>query len=100
MGAHDFDMWARAGQEIAAAYARHGSPLRALAALTPPVPALHLYAQPDDPAHRAAQGAFAAAHPWFRPRRLEASSHFPALEVPDRVAAAIEAFLAELAAPP
>ncbi|HWP35554.1 MAG TPA: alpha/beta hydrolase [Thermodesulfobacteriota bacterium] len=99
MSSYDFDAWARAAREIAAAYARHGSPLRALAALTPPVPALHLYAQPDDPAYRAAQEAFAAAHPWFRPRRLAARSHFPPLEVPDQVAASIEAFLAESGGP-
>lgn len=36
-------------REIGVAYAKAGSPLQALANLDPPVPVLHLYAQPDDP---------------------------------------------------
>lgn len=36
---------------LKAAYAEAGSPLRALATLDPPVPVLHLYAQPDDPGY-------------------------------------------------
>jgi pimeloyl-ACP methyl ester carboxylesterase len=93
MGAYAFDMRARAGREISAAYARAHTPLRALASMQPPVPTLHLYAQPDDPGYLAAQQAFAAQQPWFEVRRLEARSHFPTLEVPDLVADAIEAFL-------
>ena len=51
MGSYPFAMWARAGCEIVAAYTEAGSPLRALATLDPPVPVLHLYAQPDDPGY-------------------------------------------------
>jgi pimeloyl-ACP methyl ester carboxylesterase len=94
MGAYGFDTWARAAREIAAAYALHGNPLRALAALRPPVPALHLYAQPRDDGYLQAQQAFAATSPKFRPHRLDARSHFPALEVPEAVAAAILKFVA------
>lgn len=94
MGSYPFAMWARAGREIGAAYAKAGSPLRALAALQPAPPVLHLYAQPDDPGYLAAQRAFGAAHPWFQASRLEACSHFPMYEVPDEIAAAIEGFVA------
>lgn len=93
MGAYGFDMWARAARSIQAAYARAGSPLAALARLAPPAPVVHLYAQPTDPAYLAAQRAFAAAHPWFRVQRLPARSHFPTLEIPAALAAAIEAAL-------
>ena len=48
MGSYPFEMWARAGREISAAYAKSGIPLQALASLDPPVPVLHLYAQPED----------------------------------------------------
>jgi pimeloyl-ACP methyl ester carboxylesterase len=97
MGAFESEMWARAGREIAAAYAAHGSPLRALAALDPPPPALHLYAQPKDDAHLAAQQSFARAHPWFRVHRVdEAQTHFPALEVPGTVANAVHDFVDEV----
>lgn len=92
MGAYPAAMWARAAREIEAAYQREGSPLRALAALEAPVRALHLYAQPDDPAFLAFQKAFSIDHPWFEVRKLDARSHFPTIEVPDQVEAAIERF--------
>jgi pimeloyl-ACP methyl ester carboxylesterase len=89
MGAHGFEMWSRAGREIARAYDREGSPLEALAGLSPPVPTLHLYATPDDPEYLRAQQEFAAAHPWFRVRKLEARTHFPTIEAPEPLAAEI-----------
>ncbi|MCP9792745.1 alpha/beta hydrolase [Vulcanococcus limneticus Candia 3F8] len=95
MGSYGFDMWARAGREISAAYAQAGSPLQALTHLAPAVPVLHLYAQPEDPAYLAAQQAFAANHPWFSVSKLAARSHFPTLEVADQIAAAIEQFVVQ-----
>lgn len=94
MGSYPFEMWARAGREISAAYANAGSPLRALAGTDPPVPVLHLYAQPEDPAYLAAQQSFGAAHPWFQVSRLGARSHFPMYEVPEAMALAVERFVA------
>lgn len=96
MGAYPAAMWSRAGREIAAGYAREGSPLQALGALEPPMPVLHLYAQPADPAYLAAQVAFAAEHPWFTVCKLDARSHFPTIEVPEQVQSPIEAFVAEM----
>lgn len=87
------EMWARAAREMGAAYAREGSPLRALAGLEPPASTLHLYAQPEDHDYLAAQVAFGAEHPWFHVMKLPATSHFPTLEVPDLVAAGIEALV-------
>jgi uncharacterized protein (TIGR02246 family) len=98
MGSYGFDMRARAGREIAAAYAAAGNPLRALATLQPAVPTLHLYAQPDDAGYLAAQQAFGAEHPWFQVRKLAARSHFPMFEVPDVIASEIEAFVSQTAA--
>jgi pimeloyl-ACP methyl ester carboxylesterase len=63
MGSYPSAMWARAGREIARAYAQASSPLQALAQLDPPAPVLHLYAQPDDAEYLAAQLAFQTAHP-------------------------------------
>lgn len=93
MGSYGREMWARAAREISGAYAREGSPLKALEALAPPPPTLHAFAQPPDPAYLAMQQAFAAEHPWFRVRKLSAASHFPTLEVPSAVAAEIDAFV-------
>jgi pimeloyl-ACP methyl ester carboxylesterase len=89
MGAHGFPMWSRAGREIGAAYDRENSPLGALARLSPPVPTLHVYATPDDPAFLEAQQNFAAGHPWFRVRKLDAHTHFPMIEAPEPLAAEI-----------
>lgn len=94
IGAYGQPMWARAAREISAAYEKEGSPLQALAHLLPAIPVLHLYAQPQGDSYLNAQQAFAAGHPWFRVRRLNASSHFPMFEVPDDMADAIEHFVA------
>ena len=93
MGAHGAGMWARAGREIGRAYARWGSPLKALAAFDPPISVLHLYSQPRDDGYLAVQQTFAEANPWFRVQRLDAATHFPTLETPDSVATAIIDFI-------
>lgn len=98
MGSVSAEMWARGGREIALAYAREGYPLRALASLSPPVPTLHLYAQPEDPAYLMAQRSFAADHPWFQVVKLNARSHFPPLEAPEALTALIERFVSGLGA--
>lgn len=93
MGDHGFGMWARSAREIAAAYAREGSPLAALTALDPPVPTLHLYALPKDEEFRKAQEDFSKRSPWFTSKRLDGKTHFPPLETPEPVAAAMEPFV-------
>src|SRR5215467_1245640 len=93
MGTQSFEMWARAGCEISAAYHQQGAPLRMLNSLEKSVPTLHLYAQ-DHPGYLMAQEAFAAEHSWFRVRKVEAHSHFPMTEVPGQVAKEIELFVA------
>lgn len=93
MGAFPFEMWSRAGREIAAAYGASGSPMKALAALQPPPPVLHIYAQPDDPDLLRAQQAHAGGHAWFDVVKLDARTHFPMFEVPDEMATAIESFV-------
>jgi pimeloyl-ACP methyl ester carboxylesterase len=92
MGAYGFEIWARGARAIAAEYARHGNPLRAAAALTPPARLLHLFSQPKAPEFLEAQESFARQHPWFVVCRLDAASHFPALEAPESAAREIERF--------
>lgn len=99
MGNYGFDMWSRAGREIARGFDRTPVPLAAFAELAEagtPCPTLHVYAQPRDESYLAAQQRYAAEQPWFRVRRLEATSHFPPLEVPVAVRTAVEDFLASL----
>jgi pimeloyl-ACP methyl ester carboxylesterase len=95
MGAFGFDMWSRAGREIAAAFAADPVPLDALAPLG--CPTIHVYAQPADPGFLAAQQAYAKSHPWFSVRHVTAASHFPTIEAPGEVAGAIGEFVRQLA---
>jgi pimeloyl-ACP methyl ester carboxylesterase len=90
----DFPMWARAARSIAARYKR-GTPLDALAALSPPVPTLHLCVATPDSDTIAVQRDFAGRHPWFDVLPITASSHFPMLEIPDEMADAIVRFRAD-----
>ncbi len=92
MARADRAMWARGSREIAARFAAEPFPLAALE--RDPCPTLHVYAQPADPGFLAAQQDYEASHAWFAVRRLEASSHFPSLEVPRDLAAILEAFAA------
>lgn len=94
MAATPDDMWARAAREIAAGFQTAGTPLDAVAALDPPPPTLHLYAQPSEEAHFDAQRAFAADHAWFEVVRLDAASHFPMFEAPDMIAGLLRDFVA------
>jgi len=95
MESHGFEDWARAAREITSLYAREGDPLRALSELRPPVPALHVYAQPRALEYLSTQESFARDHSWFVVRRLEAVSHFPMLEVPDETAGVISEFMSQ-----
>lgn len=92
MASHGFEDWSRAGREIAAQFALHGTPLLALEGLEPACPVLHLYAQPADADFLDAQRAYAKTHPWFQVQRLDARSHFPMLEDPADVATALNDF--------
>ena len=90
-------MWARAGREIAAAYAAYASPLQAFAALASLPPVRHVYAEPKDPAFLAAQQDLARSHPWFTVRRLDtAHTHFPMLEQPADLAGDLIRFAGSL----
>ncbi|HZF33780.1 MAG TPA: alpha/beta hydrolase [Candidatus Angelobacter sp.] len=94
MGAYGFEMWARAGREIEAAYRRWRSPLAALADLEARLPVLHLHARRDEAGYPADPLSFSARHPWYSVVELDARTHFPMFEAPLEMAAAIERFVA------
>jgi pimeloyl-ACP methyl ester carboxylesterase len=101
MAEYGFADWARAGREIAASFAAESTPLTVLDAIAAggqPCPTLHAYALPRDPELLVAQQAYAAHHPWFQVRRVDARSHFPMLEVPQQMAVLIDEFVASLPA--
>lgn len=91
MGSYGYEMWSRAGREISAEYARYKTPLAAIDSLAKAPPVLHMYSIPKDEAFLTAQQGFAQTHPWFSVRRLDGKTHFPCLERPEVVAAALMA---------
>lgn len=95
MACHGQDMWGRAAREIGASFRHHPVPLAVLDELA--CSTLHLYAQPRDDDYLAAQEAWAAEHPWFEVRRLDARSHLPMFEVPGEITAEVEQFVRRLA---
>jgi pimeloyl-ACP methyl ester carboxylesterase len=95
MRSYGKEYWNRTGREIAASYARWGTPMKRLAALDPARPVMHIYTLPHDPAYVRQQEDFARDHSWFKPVRLPGETHFPLLESPAAVARLIKEFVAE-----
>ncbi len=93
MGSYDEETWMRSGREIGGCYERGGFPLKALAELQPPVPTLHIYAQPKDEGYYQAQLDFAKQNPWYHVHRLQAHSHFPTFEAAEEMAGIIQEFV-------
>lgn len=93
MGAASGELWDRAAREIESSYARHGSPLRALAGPDHPPPVLHLVPAGSDPGVTAREQAYSAEHLWYRAAPLDARSHFPLFEAPRQAADEIERFV-------
>jgi len=94
MGRYEPEMFQRAAREILSAYRRESNPLAAIERMGTDKPIMHLYAQPPQPEYLAAQRAFSETHRWFEVERLEATSHFLPLEVPEILADRIERLLA------
>jgi len=91
MGAAPDELWDRAAREIESSYARHQSPLRALAGLEQPLPVLHLMPS-GDACSIERQGAYTAEHHWYHAAQLPARSHFPLFEAPRQAEEEIERF--------
>lgn len=85
-------MWTRACQEIGKSYAQWGSPLERMAAVEGGLEVGHIFSQPIDPEYRQFQEEFSAKNPWFTPIYIPGKTHFPTLENPESVAAAIKIF--------
>jgi pimeloyl-ACP methyl ester carboxylesterase len=93
MTSYGEDMWTRSGREIGASFDQYSFPLQALSTLNPPVPTLHLYAQPKDPGYLQAQQEFAAKNPWFQVHQLHADSFFAQFDAADEIVKEVEKFI-------
>jgi pimeloyl-ACP methyl ester carboxylesterase len=86
------EMWMRACREIEKSYRKWGSPLERMKALKDKPQIMHVYSQPLSEEYRQFQRNFANEHPWFEPVHIPGQTHFPTLESPVQVAAAIRDF--------
>lgn len=85
-------MWMRACREILRAYDKYGSPLKRMEGLEKQPRLIHIYSQPLSADYRKFQEDYSSEHPWFRPVHIPGQTHFPTLENPEAVAAAIVDF--------
>lgn len=92
-GGFGYDMWARSGREVQAAYERWGSPMERMAQLAGERPIRHVFSHPDAPEYDELHAEYAAAHPWFSYARLGGETHFPGIELPAEVAGELRALL-------
>lgn len=86
------EMWIRACREIEKSYRKWGSPLDRMEAMPFTLQVAHIYSQPLSEEYRKFQMDYATAHPWFHPVHIPGRTHFPTLESPGPVAAAIKTF--------
>ncbi len=85
-GGFAFDMWSRACRVIENAYDTWGSPMGRMERLVEPRPIRHVFSHPKVPEYDQLHEEFRSRNPWFSYTRLNGQTHFPGLELPDRVA--------------
>lgn len=92
MAGSSYPLWRLAGQVIADAYHKYGSPLQRLEKLKNPPKATHIYSLDRNDEYLALQQRFATTHDFFKVKRLEnARTHLAVLERPGDVLAGIMA---------
>lgn len=86
MAESSYQLWRLAGQVIADAYHKYGSPLQRLEKLKNPPQATHIYSLDRSDNYLALQECFSGKHDFFQVRRLEkARTHLAVLERPEEV---------------
>jgi hypothetical protein len=89
-GSYGRKMWALSCRVIADAYSRYGSPTDRMKMLQSPPPIRHIFSHPlNKPEYRAFHEEF-SQHAWFSYTDLEGETHFPSLELPEKVAGEID----------
>jgi pimeloyl-ACP methyl ester carboxylesterase len=95
MASFPFEMGARSGREIEAAYTKRDSLTKRMAALDEKRPITHIYSQPFEAEYTQAQLSFPWSNPWFLPQKVPGETHFPALEPPELVSRLIADFVGQ-----
>jgi pimeloyl-ACP methyl ester carboxylesterase len=86
MSSYGHDMWSLSCQVIEKAYKEHGSPVERMKMFNDPPPIRHAFSHPvDSEAYRKLHEEMAAENPWFTYTDLKGETHFPSLEMPEKV---------------
>ncbi|KAL2823257.1 1H-3-hydroxy-4-oxoquinaldine 2,4-dioxygenase [Aspergillus cavernicola] len=90
-GSYGRKMWALSCRVIADAYGEYESPMGRMEMLRDPCPIRHVFSHPlNKPEYRELHEEFSRKHGWFSYSDLKGETHFPSLEIPERVAEEIE----------
>jgi pimeloyl-ACP methyl ester carboxylesterase len=91
MGGFGHSMWSLSCRVIADAYARHGCPMDRMDKIKDPGPIRHVFSHPrQSQEYRQLHEDFKNKHAFFSWADLEGDTHFPDLEIPDKVVEQIE----------
>lgn len=91
MGGFNFEMWSLSCRVIADAYGKHGSPMDRMSKIQNSPLIRHVFSHPrQNVEYRQLHQDFSAKHDFFSFRDLEGETHFPDLEIPDKVVAEIK----------
>lgn len=91
MGSFGFHMWSLSCKVIEQAYADHHSPLERMRKIAQPPPIRHVFSHPhNSPEYRKLQEDFSKENPWFSYHDLQGETHFPSVEIPDKVCEQLE----------
>ena len=91
MGSFGYHMWSLSCKVIENAYATHHSPMSRMKKITNPPPIRHVFSHPlDSQEYRQLHEDFAKENSWFSYKDVEGETHFPSVEVPERVVEQME----------
>lgn len=91
MGSYGYKMWSLSCRVIAEAYQTHRSPMDRIKKIENPPPIRHVFSHPrHSPEYRKLHEHFRGEHPWFSFTDLKGETHFPDIEIPDKVNAELE----------
>ncbi|KAJ5623007.1 hypothetical protein N7490_011612 [Penicillium lividum] len=94
MGSYGYQMWSLSCRVIEEAYRTHGSPMDRMRRMVNPPPIRHVFSHPlDSPEYRQMHKKFSEEMTSFSYKDLEGETHFPSVELPQKVCEEIESLI-------
>ena len=91
MGSYGHQMWALSCRVIEKAYEDHGSPMNRMRKMAEPPPIRHVFSHPRDSTdYRRLHEDLSTECAWFSYADLKGETHFPSLEIPEKVCQELE----------